>query len=141
MKISNEVQSLISRVIKYYSVFHEPVTFKFEIKYDLQKEAILKKKENFNVYLLVSLKGLGYYNINSIQIHINLKSFNETILKNKIIEIELKENEKIILSKAFIFKLMRIEEGKEMKVELEINYIFKESLKFKFVSVVKKLNN
>ena len=74
-------------------------------------------------------------------IQINLKSVDEKSLKNKVVEIELKENEKINFTKAFIFKLTSNEEKKEMKVEIDVFYIFQESLKFKFVSVVKKLNN
>jgi hypothetical protein len=128
-------------MMKYYSIFHELVTFKYEVKLDLLKESIKKNQENLNVYLLLSLKGLGYFNINSIMIRIVLKANDEKYLKDKMVEIDLKENEKISFTKAFIFKLTSKEEKKEMKVEIEIFYIFKESLKFRFVSVAKKINN
>jgi hypothetical protein len=141
IKIFNDVQYLISRMMKYYYVFHDLVTFKYEVKLELQKETIKKNQENFNLYLLLSLKGLGYFNINSIIIHINLKSVDGKSFKNKIVEIELKENEKISITKSFIFKLTSNGEEKEMAVEIDAFYIFQESLKFKFVSVAKKLNN
>ncbi len=110
IKIFNDVQYLISKMMKYYSVFHELVTFKYEVKLDLHKETIKKNQENFNLYLLLSLKGLGCFNINSIMIQINLKSVDEKSLKNKVVEIELKENEKINFTKSFIFKLTSNEE-------------------------------
>lgn len=138
LKLFNEIHLMISRIIKYYLVFNELIAFKYDIKNNFQKEIIEKKRDSFNLYIHTTLKGLSNYNIDAIQFTINVIAKQEETLKSKTMMITLSDTDKISFSKGFSFKLS-IKEKIEMKVAIEIYYIFNDSIKFKFISILEKI--
>ena len=130
-KIIDEVQLMMSRIMKYYIAFYDLIYFNWEIKHDLKKEVVEKKRGYFTVCIIAMIKGLAFYNINLIEIAIKIKETKGETIKTKSLVTVLSELDKISFKKAFIFNLLCNE---NLTAEVEIYCILKDSFKFRVIS-------
>ena len=133
---------IAKRLMKYFPIFYDLISFKYEYKHNLIKED--KNQENLNLLLQINLKNLNHYDIDCIYINVNIKKENN-VINSKSANLKLNEIEMASFSKTFSFKLkcFNIKDkcgDLKLNLEIEIYYLYENNLKLKFIEIKEIIN-